>query len=251
MRAALLLVSIQAIAAADSGVPTWTHIKQTGRCKVELVPVDATELRTQMQDRLVVPATIQVAPLGDHVESIRSNQMLAPAHAPKTEGDARQLAREFLTTNADLLGIGFELGHLDLVATKPHQRGWAFTAPIRRTVVTAQSYELATRVDIELDARGRITFASVGTLLPRFTICDGPQLRKFNPLLLAHVVGATLADGIVVERADVVSIEAGVIALDELAYAVAYTIAIDHDHHRWKFVVDGDTGDIMSIQDLL
>jgi len=133
------------------------------------------------------------------------------------------------------------------------ERGWAFTAVIRRTVVVAHSYEVVARVDIELDARGRITFASVGDLLPRFAICDGPQLRKLDPRLLAHVVGATMPDGTVVERADVQAIDAGVIRLDELTYAVAYTMMIGPTpgKPRWRLIVDGDTGDVMATRDLL
>jgi hypothetical protein len=250
MRAALVLVMMTTAAAADP--PTWTHIRQVSRCRVLLEPGDRDELRTKMQDRLVAPVQIQISPLGDHVEWMRSSQLPGPAHAPRTTTEARQLARDFLVANADLFGVGFELPNIDLVPAKSSHRGWAFTAPIRRTVVVAQSYEVMSRVDVELDPRGRVTFASVGPgLLPRFAICDGPQLRKFDPRLLANVVGARLADGLVVERADVVSIDAGVIALDEATYAVAYTIVVDHDHHRWRFVVDGDTGDVISIQDLL
>ena len=250
MRAVLVFVVVTTASADTRELPTWTHIKQLGRCRVQLEPVDRDELRTAMQDRLVAPVQVQISPLGDHVESMRSTQMPAPKLAPKTVTEARQLARDFLVANADLFGVSFELPNIDLVPAHA-TRGWAFTGSVRRTVVVSQSYEVSSQVDIELDPRGRITFASVGTaLMPRFAICDGPQLRKLDPKLLAHVVGAPLPYG-AVDRADIHSIDLGVIAIDELTFAVGYQIVVDHDHHRWRFAIDGDTGDVISIQDLL
>jgi hypothetical protein len=203
-----------------------------------------------MQDRLVAAVQVQVSPLGDHVESMRSTQLPAPKIAPRTATEARQLARDFLVANADLFGVSFELPNIDLVPAHA-TRGWAFTASVRRTVVVSQSYEVSSQVDIELDPRGRVTFASVGTgLMPRFSICDGPQLRKLDPKLLAHVLGAQLPYG-PVDRADIHSIDGGVIPIDELTFAVGYQIVVDHDRHRWRFAIDGDTGDVISIQDLL
>ncbi|HEV7558037.1 MAG TPA: hypothetical protein VGO00_21365, partial [Kofleriaceae bacterium] len=168
MRAALAFVMVTtSFAGADPReLPTWTHIKQIARCRVQLEPADRDELRTATQDRLVAAVQVQVSPLGDHVESMRSTQLPAPKTAPRTATEARQLARDFLAANADLFGVSVELPNIDLVPAHA-TRGWAFTASVRRTVVVSQSYEVSSQVDVELDPRGRITFASVGAgLMP-------------------------------------------------------------------------------------
>jgi hypothetical protein len=238
-----------ATAAEPRELPARTEVRQLARCRVQLVVADRETVRNAARERFVVPVDVAVTPLGDRVESLHSTHLPPPATPPRTDTEARVLARQFLDAHADLFGIGFELPNVDLVGFR-QDRGWLFRAPVRRTVVVAQSYEVTAEVAIVLDRDGRVRDASVAGLLPQFAICTGPILKKGDPRLVAHVVGSTLPFG-AVAPADVKAIEAGVIAISDFTYAVGYKIVVERDGHHWRFAVDGDTGDVIAVEDLL
>jgi hypothetical protein len=255
MRTALGLALAMAVAvrqaAADADrAPRWTRVTQLARCRVQLEPASQAErddLQAMARERLLAAVDVTTTALGDRIERIDGRKLAPPTKPPRTETDAKRIASEFLARTADLFGIAYELSHVDLVPRR-NGRGWLAQAVVRRTVVATQSFETSASIEIELDRDGRVAVASVGPgLLPQFAICDGPRLRKDNPKLLAHVLGATPA-GRPIVRDDVVGFDAGVIRLGELELAVGYTITVSTAHGRFRFNVDGDTGDVWSIE---
>jgi hypothetical protein len=250
MRIAIALAIVVGGHAAGADVPRWSRIVQVARCRVQLEPAPQAErddLVAAARDRLLAPVDVTPTPLGDRIARIDGRKLARPAKPPRNETDARRIASELLARTADLFGVTDELPHIDLVPRRDG-RGWIVSGVVRRTVVAAQSFEASAHVAIEIDRDGVVAAASIGAeLLPRFAICDGPQLRKDNPKLLAHVIGATPA-GRPIARTDIVAFEAGVIRLGELEFAVGYTITVSTEHGRFRFNIDGDTGDVLSIE---
>jgi hypothetical protein len=256
MRTAIAMVaaSIVALGAASaeptSRMPAWKRVSQVGRCRVLLEPANPAErddLVAAARERLVAPVDAATTPLGDRLERIDGKKLAPPAKPPRTDTDAKRIAQDMLARTADLLGVAFELPHIDLVP-RTHGRGWLISAVVHRTSISAQSYETWAAVSIEVERDGRVAEISVGSqLLPRFEICAGPKLRKDNPQLLANVIGAT-TPGRPIERSDIKAIDAGVIKLGEFEYAVGYKITVSTEKGPFRFNVDGDTGDLLSIE---
>jgi hypothetical protein len=250
MRIAIVLAMLVASATADpQRMPAWQRISQVGRCRVQLEPAgqgERDDLVAMARDRLLAPVDATPTLLGDRLERIDGKKLARPAKPPRTDTDAKRIASDALARTADLLGVAFELPHIDLVP-RAFGRGWIVSAVVRRTSIAAQSYETVAQLAIEIERDGRVASITVGAqLLPRFSICDGPRLRKDNPKLLANVIGAT-TPGRPIERSDITAIDAGVIKLGEFEYAVGYKITVSTERGRFRFNVDGDTGDLWSI----
>jgi len=249
-----ILASIVASGAASADppdrMPAWKRVSQVGRCRVQLEPAGQAErddLVAVARDRLLAPVDAAPTPLGDRLERIDCKKLAPPAKPPRTDTDAKRIAQDMLARTADLLGVAFELPHVDLVP-RASGRGWLVSGVVHRTSVSAQSYETSAAVSIIVERDGRVAEISVGSqLLPRFEICTGPKLRKDNPQLLANVIGAT-ATGRPIERSDIKAIDAGVIKLGELDYAVGYKITVSTERGPFRFNIDGDTGDVLSIE---
>jgi hypothetical protein len=245
-----MLVAASAAADPQDRMPAWKRVSQLGRCRVQLEPANQAErddLVAVARERLIAPVDATPTPLGDRLERIAGRKLVAPAKPPRTDTDAKRIAQDMLARTADLLGVAFELPHIDLVP-RGFGRGWIVSAVVHRTSIAAQSYETWAPVSIEIERDGRVAEISVGSqLLPRFEICNGPRLRKDNPQLLANVLG-TMTPGRPIERSDIKAIDAGVIKLGEFEYAVGYRISVSTERGTYRFNIDGDTGDLWSIE---
>jgi hypothetical protein len=184
---------------------------------------------------------------------------------PLADREALASAIDFLVTNYDLFGMTRD----DLAHITPQLDLPLADQPTRRIILQGDHFFDGPAEDppatwgmtLWIDPAGKVALAAMtsGELLPPLGLCDQPGLQASDPRVVASVIGYHLVfggiAGMPVDAGEVVAADVQPAKLvtfrqqqdDKVTVRVAYEIAVMHDSLPWLFIVDAETGALVTV----